>query len=51
MRNVTLGANVIIIVNNVIVGVGSLINKNIPDNCIVVGNPFRIIKKDGLRVK
>lgn len=48
-NNVVLGANVCIIGNitignNVIVGAGTVITKNIPDNCIVVGNPARIIK-------
>ncbi len=32
--------------NNVIIGANSLINKSVPDNCTVVGNPFRIIEKD-----
>lgn len=30
--------------NNVIIGSNSVVNKNIPDNCTVVGNPMRIIK-------
>jgi len=34
--------------NNVIIGSNSLINKNIPDNCTVVGNPCRIIERDRL---
>jgi serine O-acetyltransferase len=29
--------------NNVIIGSNTLINKIIPDNCTVVGNPFKII--------
>ena len=29
--------------NNVIIGSNSLINRSIPDNCTVVGNPFKII--------
>ena len=29
--------------NNVIIGANSLINKNIPDNCVVAGNPCRVI--------
>ena len=33
----------IIIGNNVIIGSNSLINKDIPDNCTVVGNPMKII--------
>ena len=35
--------------NNVIVGANSVVNKSIPDNCTVVGNPMRIIKTN--RVK
>lgn len=47
--NVTLGANVTIIGpvrvgNNVTIGAGSVVVKDIPDNCVVVGNPARIIK-------
>lgn len=47
--NVTLGANVTIIGgvtigNNVIVGAGSVVVKDVPDNCIVAGNPAKIIK-------
>jgi serine O-acetyltransferase len=34
----------IVIGNNVIIGSNSLVNKNIPDNCTVVGNPCHIIK-------
>lgn len=49
--NVTLGANVVIIGditigNNVIVGAGSVVTKSIPDNCIVVGNPARILRQN-----
>ncbi len=48
--NVTLGASVTIIGNvrvgnNVIVGAGSVVVKDVPDNCIVVGNPARIIRQ------
>ena len=47
--NVTLGANVAIIGNihignNVIVGAGSVVVKDVPDNCIMAGNPTKIIK-------
>ena len=31
--------------NNVTIGAGSVVNKNVPDNCVVVGNPMRIIVK------
>lgn len=47
--NVTLGANVVIIGgitvgNNVVVGAGSVVVKDVPDNCIVAGNPAKILK-------
>lgn len=47
--NVTLGANVIIIGDiqvgdNVIVGAGSVITKDVPSNCIVAGNPAKVIR-------
>ncbi len=47
--NVILGASVTIIGNvhignNVIVGAGSVVVKDVPDNCIVAGNPARVIK-------
>lgn len=49
-NNVSLGANVTIIGdikigNNVIIGAGSVVVKDIPDNCIVAGNPAKIIKR------
>jgi len=30
--------------NNVIVGAGAVVTKDIPDNCVVAGNPAKIIK-------
>ena len=47
--NVTLGVNVTIIGaihigDNVIVGAGSVVVKDVPDNCVVAGNPAKIIK-------
>lgn len=29
--------------NNVIIGANSLVNKDIPNNCVVAGNPARVI--------
>lgn len=48
-NNVSLGANVTIIGdvhigNNVIIGAGSVVIKDIPDNCVVAGNPSKILK-------
>lgn len=42
--NVTLAANVITIGNNLIVGTGSVVVKDVPDNVVVAGNPAKIIK-------
>ena len=48
-NNVSLGANVsiigdITIGDNVIIGAGSVVVKSIPSNCIVAGNPAKVIK-------
>jgi putative colanic acid biosynthesis acetyltransferase WcaB len=48
---VDIGANVCIIGpitigNNVKIGAGCVVVKSIPDNCVVVGNPARIISND-----
>ena len=48
--NVSIGANVSIIGdikigNNVIIGAGSVVVKDVPDNCVVAGNPARIIRE------
>ena len=48
-NNVSLGASVTIIGNvnignNVDIGAGSVVVKDIPDNCIAVGNPAKVIK-------
>lgn len=32
--------------NSVVVGAGSIVTKDVPDNCIVAGNPARIIKEN-----
>lgn len=49
-NNVWIGANSTVlpevnIGNNVTIGANSLVNKNIPDNCIAVGNPCKVIKE------
>lgn len=48
--NVSIGANATIIGNinignNVIIGAGSVVVKDVPDNCVVAGNPAKIIKQ------
>jgi serine acetyltransferase len=48
--NVDIGANCVIIGkihigNNVRIGAGSVVVKDLPDNCVAVGNPCRPIKK------
>src|SRR5699024_8244223 len=37
----------IIIGNNVKIGENAVVTKDVPDNCVVVGIPAKIIKKDG----
>lgn len=55
--NVFIGANAsvlpnVTVGNNVIVGANSVVTKSIPDNCVVGGNPARIICKiDEFKVK
>ena len=49
-NNVMLGANVTIIGpvhigNNVTIGAGSVVVKDVPDNCVVAGNPAKIIRR------
>jgi serine O-acetyltransferase len=51
---ITAGAKVIggiTIGNNVAVGANAVIVKNVPDNCVVVGVPAYIVKRDGVKVK
>ncbi|WP_299311838.1 hypothetical protein [uncultured Aquimarina sp.] len=36
--------------DNCSIGAGSVVVKDIPDNCVVVGNPARIIKQNGKKV-
>lgn len=49
-NNVQIGVGAIILAgvsigNNVIVGAGAVVTKNIDNNCIVVGNPAKILRK------
>ena len=49
-NDVWIGGNVTIlpgvnIGNNVVIGAGAVVNKNVPDNCVVAGVPARVIKK------
>ena len=55
LDNVTINAGAkviggITIGNNCIVGANAVVVKNVPDNCVVVGVPARIVKRDGIRV-
>lgn len=61
-RHPTLGSGVIVgsgaeiqgpltIGNNVQVASGSIVLKDVPDNCVVVGVPGRVIYRDGQRVR
>ena len=48
-NNVWIGGNVVILPgvkvgNNVVIGAGSVVTKDILDNCVVVGNPCKVIK-------
>lgn len=47
--NVFVGAGTIVlpgvsIGNNVVIGAGSVVSRDIPDNCVAVGNPARVVK-------
>ena len=49
--NVWIGANAIIlpgvaIGNNCIIGAGSVVTKSFPSNCIIVGNPAKILSSN-----
>jgi len=37
--------------NNSSIGAGSIVVKDVPENCVVVGNPAKIIKQNGKSVK
>lgn len=47
-NNVRIGSNVtllpITVGDNVIIGAGSVVTKDIPPNCVIAGNPAKIIK-------
>jgi serine O-acetyltransferase len=36
--------------NNVVVGANAVVVKDVPDNCVVVGVPARIVRRNGVRV-
>ena len=50
-NNVWFGGNVVVlngvtIGNNVVIGAGSVVTKDIPDNCVAFGNPCKVVKKN-----
>ncbi len=54
-NNVTIYAHAIVIGNihignNVVIGAGAVVTKNIPDNCVVIGNPAFISRRNGIKV-
>ena len=53
--NVCILANAVVfggisIGNNVTIGAGSVVNKDVPDNCVIAGNPARIIRTNEERI-
>ena len=54
MQRPTIGDDVKIFTgatNHVTIGAGSVVSKDVPDNCTVIGNPAYIVKKDGQKCK
>jgi len=54
-NNVTCATGVVIvgditIGNNVQIAANAFVNRSIPDNCVVMGNPARIVKCDGVLI-
>lgn len=52
-NNVDIGAHVCIlgdisIGDNVVIGAGSIVVKDVPPNCVVAGNPARVIREFGI---
>ena len=55
-NNVTIFANACVcggvhIGNNVVIAAGSVVINDVPDDCVVAGNPAKIIRRDGKRVE
>ena len=54
-ENVSIMANAVVcggisIGDNVTIGAGSVVTKDVPNNCVVIGNPARIIKMNNEKV-
>lgn len=52
--SITAGAIVVgglTIGNNSIVGANATVTKNVPENCVVVGNPSYIVRRNGIKTK
>jgi sugar O-acyltransferase (sialic acid O-acetyltransferase NeuD family) len=50
-RGAVIGAGAVVlpgvtIGDNAVVGAGSVVTKNVPDNCLVLGNPARIVREN-----
>lgn len=55
-KNVCIHCNSVVVGNitigdNVVIGSGTVLFKSVPDNCVIVGNPAFILKKNGVIVK